>query len=482
MFPTWVITTLSILNYAAVAAAIVHILHTRKDPRGMLSWILTLLLLPVLGLVLYALMGESSIRRKVRRRRRQRQAIAHRLDSKKAAIGDAFDARRSTHLSESEKSLIHLATRVSGSVVTSDNDVVIYHDAEQAFLAMSLAIEAAQSHVHMLYYIYRHDETGAALGQLLRKKAAQGVEVRLLLDAVGCWRLSRAFVRWLSEGGVNVAFFMPWGLTRRRMQLNFRNHRKMTVVDGRTAFTGSKNIGDEYLGRKKKFGPWRDIYLRMSGPCVTQMQEIFVEDWHFSTEVDLSSDAYFPTPEKAGEHLVQIVPSGPDGYADVLHQLLVAAVSDARGEIAVLTPYFVPDRAMLVALCFAAYRGVTVRLLLPSRSDHWLVLWAGRSFYDELLRAGVEIYEYDAGMLHSKMVVIDGRWAMVGSANMDVRSFQINFELTNLLYDAGLAGELRDDFLHLLRQARRVYLRDVKRWTHRQTLAAGVARLATPLL
>ncbi len=480
--PTWALTALWIVNYAAVAIAIVHILLTRKEPRGMFTWILALFFLPVIGLVLYLLVGEVSIRRKVRRRRRRRQQIAGRLASRTAVLGQTFDARRVENLSTSQQSMIHLASRVSGAYVTSGNEVVIYNDAEQAFLALQLGIEAAQSHVHMLYYIFRDDDTGRSIGELLRKKARQGVEARLLLDAVGCWRMSRAFLAWLRDGGVKVSFFLPWGIMNRRLQMNCRNHRKLTVIDGRVGFTGSKNIGDEYLGRKKKLGPWRDHHLSMRGPCVMQLQEIFVEDWHFASGEDLSGDGYFHEPERAGNQLVQIVPSGPDGFAEVLHQLLIAAVSDAEQEIAIVTPYFVPDVAMLVALKWAAYRGVTVRLVVPHKSDHVVLLWAGRSFYEELLRSGIEIYEYQSGMLHSKIIIIDRRWAMVGSANMDIRSFQYNFEMTCMLYDEGLASGFQEQFDEFLRESKRIYQRDVKRWGYRERLAAGAARVATPVL
>ncbi len=378
---------------------------------------------------------------------------------------------------------MRLAMRVSGRLVTSGNEVTIYHDAERVFLALSLAVESARSHIHLEYYIFAEDETGQAIGELLLKKAREGVEVRLLLDAVGCWGLSRSFVRRLRKGGVKAAFFLPWGPTGRRVQLNCRNHRKLVVVDGRVGFLGSQNIGDVYLGRKKKYGPWRDTHLRVEGPCVTQLQEVFVEDWYFAAHEDLSEqENYFPTPTTAGDRLVQIVASGPDEKPDVLDQLLLAAVSDARHAVSFLTPYFVPDRAMLLTLKSAAYRGVRVRLLIPSRNNHWLALWAGRSNYDELLESGVEVYEYSHAMLHSKVVVVDRRWAMVGSANMDERSFRINFELTSLLYDSGLAQDLHADFDHLLGQARRITREQIAGWNYSQTLAAGLARLTSPLL
>ncbi len=482
MIPGSVWTVISIVNYAAVLVTILQILQTRRDPRGMLVWILTLLLLPVLGLLLFLLVGRVPIQRKIRRRKRRRRKIEPGLAEQTAILAKAHDAREHPQIDDIQRDLMQLATRVSHAVVTTGNRVEVFHDAERAFLTLSLAIESARQHVHMAYYIFADDETGCAMRDLLVKKTREGVEVRLLVDAVGSWKLSRSFVRSLRDGGVKIEFFLPWGFTRRRFQLNCRNHRKLTVVDGAMGFLGSKNIADEYLGRKSKLGPWRDTHLRATGPCITQLQEVFVEDWHFATEEDLVDERYFPEPTRTGDHLVQIVASGPDREAGMLHQLLLAGVSAARKTVSVLTPYFVPDSAMMLALTSAAYRGVRVQLLLPSRSDHWFVLWAGRSFYEELLQAGVGIYEYSRGMLHSKEVIVDGRWALVGSANMDVRSFRLNFELSGILYDEALAHFLQSNFDALRDDSTRVLVRDVKQWNHGQNLAAGLARLASPIL
>lgn len=475
-------SVLSIANYLGVGVVVVQLLRWRRDPRGDLAWILALLLLPFLGLILFLLIGPMPVSRKVKRRLKRRRVIAAALARRAAALAECLENAGAPPTDPRQKALMRLATRVTGQAVTRGNEVTVYTDAERVFLALGLAIEAAQSHIHMEYYIFADDETGRAMRDLLIRKAREGVEVRVLLDAVGCWNVSRAFLRDMRAGGVRTEFFLTWGHTTRRFNFNCRNHRKLVVVDGTIGFCGSQNIGDEYLGRRRRFGPWRDTHLRVAGSSVTQLQEVFVEDWHFATREDLSHDRYFPPPVVAGNNLVQIIPSGPDRPTDVMHQLLFAAVTDAQESIAIMSPYFVPDPAMMIALRSAAYRGVRVRLLLPSRSDHWWVLWAGRASYPALLDAGVEVYEYDRGMLHSKVVEVDGRWAMVGSANMDERSFRLNFELTCALYDELIARALRADFEHLREASRRVQPCDIESWTLRQELAAGVARLTTPLL
>jgi cardiolipin synthase len=475
-------TVVSILNYLGVIIAVLHILRHRREPRGMLAWILALLLLPVVGLMLFLLIGNMPVERKVRRRRRRRRLIEPALSQRTRELAAGHDALGAPQHDPQLSSLIRLASRVGETVVTRGNSVAIYHDAEAIFLALSLAIEEAVSHVNLEYYIFAPDETGLAVRDLLIKKARQGVEVRLLLDAVGCLGLPRSFVRPMKEAGVKVAFFLPWGLSSRRLSLNCRNHRKLVVVDGRVGFTGSQNIGDVYLGRKKKYGPWRDTHLRLRGPSVAQLQEIFAEDWHFAAGENLLADPYFPEPVWEGEQSVQIVASGPDRRRSVLHQLLFAALTDARHVVSVLTPYFVPDLPMVLALQSAALRGVHVRLLIPSRNNHRVVIWAGRSCYGDLIDSGVEVYEYEHALLHSKVVVVDDRWAMVGSANMDERSFRLNFEVTSLLYDVGLAQELHADFDALRHRARRITREELAAWGYGEHLLLGLARLATPML
>ncbi len=482
MLPGWAWTLLSVVNGLIVAAAIVSVLRRPREPQAMLAWILALLFLPIAGVLLYVLIGQPRLLRTRRRRHRRRQRIAPTLEKRVAPLRDSHGEHRPGRIDAGLHDVVRLATRLTGCPPMRGNEVTVYHDAEKTFLALQLAIEAARSHVHFQYYIFQPDDTGRAVADLLIGKARSGVRCRVLLDAVGCWRLPGRFVRRLQSGGVAVAFYHPVIPWRGRWHVNFRNHRKIVVVDGDVGFCGSQNIGDEYLGRRRKFGPWRDTHLRIVGPAVQQLQEVFVEDWHFATDEDLVADEYFPPPRPVGPHVVQNIPTGPDGPADVLHQVLFAAVAAARRSIDFLTPYFVPDRAIILALQAAAHRGVRVRLLVPAASDHWFVLWAGRSYYPELAAAGVEVLEYDHGMLHSKSAVVDGAWAMVGSANMDARSFRLNFELTTLLYDPELAATLQEDFNLLSRRARRVAGGDGPAWGFRQSLALGVARLASPLL
>ncbi|MBN1345223.1 MAG: cardiolipin synthase [Phycisphaerae bacterium] len=477
---TW--TILSFGYYAVAVVTTLLILRRPRKPQAMLAWILAVLLLPGVGLLLFVMMSEPRRGWHQRRRRRKRK----KLRASSALKSDARDEYLATSSAPQDHvgvaRLMNLARRLGAYPPTPGNDVIIYHDAEKTFLAIQMAIEAAQSHIHLEYYILQADDTGRAVRDLLIDRAKQGVRCRVLLDYVGCWRLSRRFIKPMRAAGVQVAFALPVIPWRGRWRVNYRNHRKIAIIDGRIGFTGSQNIGDEYLGRLKKFGPWRDTHLKIVGPAVQDLQEVFIEDWHYTTKELLAGDDYYPSSTAAGEHVAQIVPSGPDQVANVMHQLLFAAVAAAGSSISVITPYFSPDEAMILALASASYRGVRVRLIVPSCGDHRVVLWAGRSYYEELTRSGVEIYEHDGAMLHSKVMIVDQAWAMVGSANMDERSFRINFELTTLLYDSNLAGDLHRDFEGLRRQSRTITRQDVANRSFGESILLGLARLASPVL
>ncbi len=475
-------TIFTVVDTLLVAIAIVFVLRRPREPRAMLVWILTLLLLPALGLVLFVIAGEPRFERTRRRRQRRRRRLHTSLHRQVESLHCRFGERSVALVHPSAAALMAIATRISGRAPTTGNAVTVYHRDDQNFNAIMAAVEAARHHVHLEYYIFQPDETGRCLRDLLVRKAQQGVEVRLLVDFVGTWNWPREFRRSFKAGGVQLSSFLPMVPWRGRWRMNFRNHRKIVVVDGKLGFTGSQNIGDEYRGRLAKYGPWRDTHMRIEGPAVQQLQEIFVEDWHYATREDLSGDTYFPEMAPAGEQTVQVLASGPDSNAHIMHHLLLSAVAGARKSVAVLTPYFAPDMTMILALQSAAYRGVRVQLLIPSYSNHWLVLWAGRSYYKELADAGVEIFEYEHALLHSKVMIVDNTCGLVGSANMDQRSFRINFEVTTVLYNEGLAGELRADFDTWLREARRIDPKAPDQWTFQQSLAMGLARLASPLL
>ncbi|MEW6250014.1 MAG: cardiolipin synthase [Planctomycetota bacterium] len=471
-------------NYCVALPLALHILsRRRKEPAGMTAWILALLTLPCVGVVVYWLFGSNRLRRKVKRRRRRvlRHIAAFRAKAEQRA---ARDEPGREQLPEDLAAIAGMAERLADMPPVGGNEILVLRESNATYAALETALRAARHHIHMQYYIWQPDETGYAFRDLVIERARAGVECRLLLDAVGSFWLGRKFLQPLLDAGVRVAFFLPLARfpLRKRWSLHLRNHRKIVIVDGQVGFTGSQNIGDEYRGRRRKLSPWYDTHLRLSGPATLFLQQVFAEDWYLATREHLDGTGHFPQPERPGRSLVQIVATGPDQIPSILGQIVFAAVSSARESIRIGTPYFVPDPPTLMALQHACYRGVQVRLVLPTRTDVWLADWAARSFYSELVEAGVEIYEYDAGVLHSKIMTVDDRWCMVGSANLDARSFRLNFEITALVYDQAVAAELARATDSFARGARRIGPRAAwERGTVRR-IGEGAARLFAPLL
>lgn len=465
--------------YLAALILIPCIVLQRRESAATLSWIFALLLLPGLGLVAYLVIGQQRLRRYSRRKR-----LADRV------IGEALTSTRDRRvriseekIEDTDRDLVRIVTRVAGAPPVPGNSVRILPDPDGAAGAMLRAIDQAAETVHLEVYIFKTDEAGKRFRDHLVRAARRGVKVRLLIDSVGALWVSSKFFRPIVEAGGEVAFFLPVGGARGFFHVHLRNHRKILVVDGKIGFTGGLNVGNEYGGiRRRIFRAWRDTHLEVKGPVVARLQDVFVEDWHFSTQKEASVESSFPLIAVEGTEMVHVLPSGPDSDWEGIHLSIFAAITRAKEHVFLTTPYFVPDRAILVALQTAALRGVDVRLLVPYRSDQRLVLAAGRYHYEDLLRAGVRIFEYQAAVLHSKTIVVDRRWATIGSANLDLRSFRLNFELNILTYGSEVASELYRTFLRDLDRSTEVSLSAVHRWPIRRKFGYASARLVERIL
>lgn len=474
---TQAIALLEIVYFVVLA---VWIVREKRHPLATLSWLLALALLPVAGFGIYWLLGPRRIGRERSRRAQALRRIRASMPDLRALFEPAPDAT-SEKLDPLEKQLIALALNNSESPVSTGNLVRVLRNGRDCFDALEAAIRTARQHVHFEYYLMNDDGTGRRFRDLLATKAREGVRVRLLVDAVGSISLGDAFFAPIVEAGGEVAVFNPLRLARLR-PLNFRNHRKIVVVDGQVAFTGGINVGDEYLGLGPH-GAWRDTHLRIEGPGALALQQLFLEDWQYATGRSFAADALFDAPsDPHGSTLVQVVGSAPGQPWPSIPQLLLVAIAGATRRITISTPYFVPDEATFSALTTAALRGVDVHILLPRRSDSRLVLAAGRSYYDELIRAGVRIYEYLPGFLHAKTVVIDGTCAFVGSANFDQRSFRLNLEVVALLFGNEVARELDAQFDQDLTLAREVRAEDRAHQSRWEALWESFARVFSPLL
>jgi cardiolipin synthase len=440
-----------ILDVLIMLVLIPRVVIQRRESAATLAWVLFILLVPIVGALLYAVLGVQRLQRRRSRRQRARQ----RLHASAAALRSELAPFRLGALDSVTLAGLARSYCVGWEATTAGNEVAVFHDGEEAFQALCEAVAAATRYVHLEYYIFQGDSTGRALLALLTERARAGVEVRLLVDAVGSWRLRRSAVAPLREAGGKFAEFLPVAIFRRPFSVNLRNHRKIVVIDGQVAFAGGMNIGDEYRSRDPEIGHWRDTHARVRGPAALRLQEVFAEDWYFATGEDCMVERRTPL-EPRGGVLVEVLESGPDRTAETIYHRLFVAITRSEKRVWLTTPYFIPDRAIFVALVTAAQRGVDVRLLLPGWSDHRFVLYAGRAYYPELLQAGVRIFEYGPGMLHAKTMVVDDAWVTIGSANMDRRSFHLNWEANLIFLDPGMASAMASRFERDLARARAI--------------------------
>ncbi|MGI4777387.1 MAG: cardiolipin synthase [Janthinobacterium lividum] len=471
-------TGLSLAWSAYIGVLSVWIVMQKRAPVSTMGWILSLALLPFAGFVIYYFLGPQRLKKQRLKRLRSR-AIAD-SPAEKARLQDA-----AKEAPPALRQLAALGTASCGIPVSSVTSAELLAGGAQTFDAIFEAVRNARDHVHLEYYIFEPDKIGTALRDLLIERARQGVAVRLLLDALGSKRVGRKFMAPMHAAGIHVALFHDSRIGRRaRPVTNYRTHRKIVVCDGCVGFTGGVNITDEE-DRRTRSDAYHDVHLRLEGSAVRWLQTTFLEDWSYATGesmrhmVDESIDAMMPRTE-GGDIAAQIVTSGPDSPLEAIHRMHVAAINTADRRAWLTTPYFVPGEPALMALTSAALRGVDVRLLVPRRSDSAIVSAAARSYYDELIAAGVKIWEYEARMLHSKTLLVDDQCAMVGTANFDNRSFRLNFEVMAVVYGPAMAHQLETQFETDLRSASAVPPHRQQAFPRR--LGDAVARLFSPLL
>ena len=428
--------------YALITAGVILLEH--QNPDRTIAWILTLVLVPVLGLVLYFYLGSTFSRRRA----------FQRLPRGGGGQGDAMEALCrldgvldcAGNLPPAPRRLIPLLEENSGAQLSFRNEVEVLTNGTATFDALKRDMGAAQKSIHLEYFSIAHDKLGKEVWEILCQRAQQGVAVRVLYDAVGSWGMGRDFVKELQEAGAEIAPFSPVALPMLRRDFNFRNHRKIAVMDGNVGFLGGLNIGDMYQG-ESRLGFWRDTHLRIRGEAVADLQKIFLRDWTFATRRTLTTEDLFPPLEDDLPHTpLQIVASGPDSEWNAVEQGYFTLVASAQRRVWLSTPYLVPTDGILSALITAALGGVDVRLVMPSYPDHPMVYWASKSFLDQLLQSGVRVFFYKKGFIHAKVIIVDDVAASVGSTNMDLRSLAINFEIQAFLYHRDVVRRLETDF------------------------------------
>ena len=477
VWDAWTIamTLLPPLEVAWVAVAAVYILLQRRSATATIAWILALAFFPIVGIVLYILIGPRRFERRKRRR-----AIAHEVVDRNTTI-DAHAIEvgpRQSHL------ITMLATAVGRAGRARRADLEVFLDGKSKFDALEKAIREAGRHIHLEYYIWEPDRIGTRLRDLLTERAEQGVEVRVLIDGFGSNKAQERFWRPLCKAGGQVRRFNEVSLMRWRPRMsNFRSHRKIAVIDGTIGFTGGMNVSDVHTSEFSGEEAWRDTHLMLRGSAVKGLQMVFFEDWHYAGGDAPDTDRYLPEVGAVdhGDHLVQVVSSGPDEGLDAIHKLFFVSIASACDRVELTTPYFVPDQSITDALRAAALRGADVRLLVPEGGDQPFVAAAARSYYPELLDAGVRIHEYGEPVLHSKTLVVDDV-AMIGTANTDNRSFRLNFEVVVAIHDAAVSDSLSEAFRTDLENAREVTAKDMADESLGRRLMQSIARLFSPIL
>lgn len=471
----WIIL---IIYLGVIVGVSIQIIYDTTSPSKTLGYLLLIIFLPLFGVILYLSIGVNYRNRRMYSKKLESDKEMER-QAKKYFQSLKEEALHSDNPSMDQfRSLAYFLSAEEMHGLSIYNRVELLNNGEEKFPQVLKALEEAESTIHLEYYIVRNDAIGNQIKETLIRKAKEGVKVRFIYDAYGAREIRHSFVKEMREAGVEVSAFRELTFIYLANRLNYRNHRKIIVIDGRIGFVGGINIGDEYInsGEEGKLY-WRDAHLRLEGYSCHALQYLFLSDWNFcSGESIKPTSELFPqikSPEYRGE-TVQIVASGPDSPEPMIMNSIIQALALSKEEVLITTPYFVPSESVLMMMRIAALSRVKVKLLIPEKTDSRFVQMASESLFDSLLEAGVEIYLYQKGFIHGKTTVFDRKIAMIGTANMDNRSFDLNFEVNAVIYDEAIAKQMADDFFNDLKVARKV---DFNQWRHRSKIKVFLEKI-----
>lgn len=423
-----------------ILLAVMIVFFERRDPKTIWSWLLLLYFIPVIGFFLYLIFGQDMKKSRMFKNKELEDALLLAVAKQEQKVKTKGFGNYSD--------LVMYNLTASRAVYTDDNEVEVYADGREYFSALYEDLKNAREFIHIQSYIVRNDELWKALEALLAQKLREGVQVRLLYDSMGCRAMRRKDWERIRGLGIETAEFFPAFFKRLHFRINYRNHRKILVIDGKTAYVGGFNIGREYLGLEKKIGYWRDTHLRLCGSAAISLHVRFISDWNYAAKQNLfaKQELIREFPPGKGDVGIQIVSSGPDTGNQEIRNNYQKLIGKAKDHVYIQTPYFVPDEILLNEIKMAAYSGIDVKLMIPCKPDHPLVYWAGYSYIGELVTAGVKCYTYNRGFLHAKCVMTDGLVCCCGTANMDIRSFALNFEVNATLYSSQITRKMEELF------------------------------------
>lgn len=473
---------LAVLYLITVFSICLMIVFENRNPVKTLAWLLVILFVPIAGVIVYVLFGRYYRKQKIYSRKGladSKRLAAHvnrQVGMLPRVLADESEAVRS------KRHLIHLMLNNNRSLLTLDNKIDLLVNGKQTFPAMLDAIASATNYIHLEFYRIEPDTLGTEIRELLERKAREGVKVRVIFDDVGSWNIHQPYLREMRASGVQIFPFMPVRFPSFSSKINYRNHRKILVVDGRVGFVGGLNIADKYLHGLPDLGPWVDTHLKLEGEAVAGLDRVFISDWDFVSGEELMPESFRSLVIKTGNRcLVQVASSGPDTDWATIMQVYFSAIATAKFSIYLTSPYFSPDESILTALKTAALSGVDVRMIFPKYSDSIISNWNTRSYITELLEAGVRIFLYENGFIHSKYLLVDNVFSSVGSPNVDVRSFDLDFEVTALIYDEEFAARLGVLFTEDIQNCNEVIMSDWLKRSRRERYKESMARIFGPL-
>lgn len=468
-----------------VIFSIIIVFFERRDPKSVWAWLLLLYCLPAVGFIFYLFLGQDMGKRKMFRVKE----IEDHLGEAIRAQEDLLKTSDTEMMGEEKGEFSDLAIynlENGGAMITKDNDITFYTEGDQKFDALIEDLKNAEKFIHIQYYIIKNDVLFCRILEVLKQKAAEGVEVRILYDSMGCRFTGKKFWKRVNEAGIRTAAFFPAILGRIQLRINYRNHRKIVVIDNKVAYVGGFNVAKEYIGLSKKFGHWRDTHLRICGSAVLALQLRFILDWNYAAHENLFQENRLFQGGISGTRgdncTVQIISSGPDSSSQQIRDNYLRMISKAKHSIYIQSPYFIPDESILNALLIAAQSGIDVNIMIPCMPDHPFVYWATYSYVGDLVKVGAKCYTYDNGFLHSKGIIVDGEVLCYGTANMDIRSFALNFEVNAVVYNSDKAKEMIDIFNEDLKVCTQITKELYAERSLMIRLKEQVCRLLSPLL
>ena len=484
MFPFIQYDIIKVFYVITIIFMVILVIQQRGDPMKTIAWLMVVTFLPLVGIVLYFYFGKNYRKEKIFSRKEL-------SDSKQIKMLAQYqpDNRPDTEfwadkMVAGKSHIMKMLYNSDKALLTERNRAKILVNGKVTFEHIIAELEKAEKHIHLEYYIIDDDRIGNEIRKILIRKAREGLEVRVIYDDIGCWSLSDEYIVSLKTAGVQVFAFMPVRFPFFTNKINYRNHRKIIVIDGKIGFVGGLNIADRYISGSQELGPWRDTHLKIEGEAVYSLQSVFLLDWFFVSKKNIhDQDKYFPPIENVSDRLlIQIVSSGPDSDWASIMQTYFSAIATAKSYIYISTPYFLPNECILTALRTAALSGVDVRILLPEQSDSKLVHWSSFSNIGQLLDAGIKIYLYRKGYTHSKLMIVDDVFCSIGTANMDIRSFDQNFEVNALIYDQRISIAMRKIFMNDIKDLQYLNITDWEKRSRWVVFRESIARLFSPLL